>query len=222
MQRVVHFTAAHEQRLNFPLTRIRAQCPHTEHVYPGVHSDVGGGYGLRSQGRSPGEGGLLSQIPLMHMHKAARAAGVPLLDHLLMDGQDELTKDYALERDLVVCWNLYMARADADHRALQTRRGVAPEAVQPLAQCRDREALVRQHMRLYYDFRRESLGELPGGRPEFWQYPQARPSDQDGDDIDSYNALLMGDPPSSALLQRVLREVEPVLASALDGIGATP
>lgn len=30
------------------------------------------------------------------------------------------------------------------------------------------------------------------------------------------------DPPSSALLQRVLREVEPVLASALDGIGATP
>ncbi len=30
------------------------------------------------------------------------------------------------------------------------------------------------------------------------------------------------DPPSSALLQRVLREVEPVLASAFDGIGATP
>lgn len=30
-----------------------------------------------------------------------------------------------------------------------------------------------------------------------------------------------GDPPSSALLQRVLREVEPVLASAFDGIGAT-
>lgn len=29
------------------------------------------------------------------------------------------------------------------------------------------------------------------------------------------------DPPSSALLQRVLREVEPVLATAFDGIGAT-
>ena len=29
-------------------------------------------------------------------------------------------------------------------------------------------------------------------------------------------------PPSGALLQRVLREVEPVLASAFDGIGATP
>lgn len=30
------------------------------------------------------------------------------------------------------------------------------------------------------------------------------------------------DPPRGALLQRVLREVEPVLASAFDGIGATP
>ena len=29
-------------------------------------------------------------------------------------------------------------------------------------------------------------------------------------------------PPSGALLQRVLREVEPVLASAFDGIGAHP
>jgi hypothetical protein len=193
VQRVVHMSAAHEQRLNFPLTRIRAHCEHTEYVYPGVHSDVGGGYGLRSQGRSPGEGGLLSQIPLMHMHKAARAAGVPLLDHVLMDGQDELLKDYALERDLVACWNRYMAQADADHRAQQLARGVAEEAVQPLAQCRDRDVLVRQHMRLYYDFRRRSMGQWPGHRPEFWQYPQAKPSDQDGDDIDSYNALLVGD-----------------------------
>jgi hypothetical protein len=42
--RVVHMSAAHEQRLNFPLTRIRANCEHTEFVYPGMHSDVGGGY----------------------------------------------------------------------------------------------------------------------------------------------------------------------------------
>jgi hypothetical protein len=148
---------------------------------------------MHSQGRSPGEGGLLSQIPLIHMHKAARAAGVPLLDHLLMEGQDELIKDYALERDLVACWNVYMAKADADHRAQQAGRGVAQEHIQPLAECRSREVLVRQHMRLYYDFRRRCLGERPGHRPEFWHYPQARPSDQDGDDIDSYNALLMGD-----------------------------
>jgi len=193
VQRVVHMSAAHEQRLNFPLTRIRAQCEHTEYLYPGMHSDVGGGYGLRSQGRSPGEGGLLSQIPLMHMHKAARAAGVPLLDHLLMDGQDELLKDYALERDLVACWNVYMGKADADHRAQQAKRGVAQECIQPLAECRSREVLVRQHMRLYYDFRRQYLGERPGHRPEFWHYPQAKPSDQDGEDIDTYNALLMGD-----------------------------
>lgn len=35
-------------------------------------------------------------------------------------------------------------------------------------------------------------------------------------------AQIFAAPPSSALLQRVLREVEPVLASAFDGIGATP
>jgi hypothetical protein len=94
---------------------------------------------------------LLSQIPLIHMHKAARAAGVPLLDHLLMDGQDELLKDYALERDLVACWNVYMAKAGADHQAQQAGRGVAQERIQPLAECRSREVLVREHMRLYLD-----------------------------------------------------------------------
>lgn len=193
VQRVVHMSAAHEQRLNFPLTRIRAQCPHTEVIYPGMHSDVGGGYGLRTQGRSPTEGGLLSQIPLLHMHKAARLAGVPLLDPMLMDGQGDLLKDYALERDLAGCWNGYMAQADADHRAQQTARGLPPDQLQPLAACRDRDTLVSQHMRLYYDFRRNCLGPLPGQRPEFWLYPQARASEQEGDDIDSYNALLMGD-----------------------------
>ncbi|MGQ3001006.1 MAG: hypothetical protein ACT6UH_11290 [Hydrogenophaga sp.] len=68
---------------------------------------------------------------------------------------------------------------------------VAPPRLR--SQRRSREVLVRQHMRLYYDFRRQYLGERPGHRPEFWHYPQAKPSDQDGEDIDTYNALLMGD-----------------------------
>lgn len=189
--RVVHMMAAHEQRLNFPLTRIRANCKHTEFVYPGVHSDVGGGYGLGTQGRSRSDGELLSQIPLLHMHKAARASGVPLLDPSLMDEQDGLLKDYALERDLAACWNLYMRQADADHQADQVAQGIDPP--QPLEACRDHAVMTRLHMRLYYDFRRVHLGLSPGNRPDFWRYLNAKPSPQEQEDIDSYNALLMGD-----------------------------
>ncbi|AHI74244.1 hypothetical protein BTRA_1661 [Burkholderia thailandensis USAMRU Malaysia  len=45
-----------------------------EVVYPGVHSDVGGGYGPEEQGREQD----LSLIPLRHMYAEALRAGVPL------------------------------------------------------------------------------------------------------------------------------------------------
>ncbi|RYG08196.1 MAG: hypothetical protein EON92_17060, partial [Burkholderiales bacterium] len=189
VRRVVHMLAAHEQRLNFPLTRIQADCPHTEIVYPGMHSDVGGGYGLGTQGRSPSDGELLSQAALLHMHKAARIAGVPLLDPLRMRG--DLLKDYALDKDLAASWNFYMRQASADHLAEQTSRGTGLPA--PLQDCRSHDALVRLHMRLYYDFRRAHLGPTPGNRPGFWIWPKASPNAQEREDIDSYNALLLGD-----------------------------
>ncbi len=84
----VHMVAAHELRKNFPLDTISTggTLPSTcqEFMYPGSHSDVGGGY-------APGELGIatdsdkraadaqkLSQIPLNHMLECAIAAGVPL------------------------------------------------------------------------------------------------------------------------------------------------
>ena len=84
----VHMVAMHEQRLNFPLDRLLtgdvlpANCQ--EFVYPGVHSDVGGGYGPGDLGvaiakdRDLGDSLKLSQIPLNHMFECAAAAGVPL------------------------------------------------------------------------------------------------------------------------------------------------
>lgn len=81
---IVHFIAAHEQRRNFPITRIKAgQGKVTEVLYPGVHSNIGGGYQPGAQGRGIWNGQaemtmLLSQIPLAHMHRAASAAGAPL------------------------------------------------------------------------------------------------------------------------------------------------
>lgn len=89
----VHMVAAHEARNSFPVDLIRKQkggypanC--IEIVYPGVHSDVGGGYaqvyqgkGSRAEGRlSQGPGDKLSQIPLNDMYRRAVVAGVPLSD----------------------------------------------------------------------------------------------------------------------------------------------
>lgn len=79
-----HFVAAHEQRLCFPLDSIRYDTGHyptyaREVLYPGVHSDVGGGYVVGEQGKARGgQGELLSQIALHDMYAAAFAAGAPL------------------------------------------------------------------------------------------------------------------------------------------------
>ncbi|WP_339530924.1 MULTISPECIES: T6SS phospholipase effector Tle1-like catalytic domain-containing protein [unclassified Pseudomonas] len=79
-----HFVAAHEQRLCFPLDSIRyadgLYPPYArEVVYPGVHSDVGGGYPPEDQGKARGGSGeLMSQIVLHDLYAEAFAAGAPL------------------------------------------------------------------------------------------------------------------------------------------------
>ncbi|MCY1287301.1 hypothetical protein D9M70_362920 [compost metagenome] len=79
-----HFVAGHEQRLCFPLDSIRDEAGHyppyaREVVYPGVHSDVGGGYPPGDQGKARGGSGeLLSQIALHDLYAAAFKAGAPL------------------------------------------------------------------------------------------------------------------------------------------------
>jgi hypothetical protein len=80
----LHLVAAHEVRRSFPLDSISvngavpANCK--EVAVPGVHSDVGGGYCPREQGRGtdPAGGDMLSRIPLIMMYKEARLNGVPL------------------------------------------------------------------------------------------------------------------------------------------------
>lgn len=78
-----HFVAAHEQRLCFPLESIRRPDGNypsyaQEVIYPGMHSDVGGGYPMGDQGKAcGGQGDLLSQIALHDMYAAAYAIGAP-------------------------------------------------------------------------------------------------------------------------------------------------
>ncbi|WP_330985705.1 MULTISPECIES: DUF2235 domain-containing protein [Enterobacterales] len=80
-----HFVAAHEQRLCFPLDSIRRADDGSypsyskEVIYPGMHSDVGGGYPPGDQGKSlNGTEEVLSQIVLHDMYAAAFEAGAPL------------------------------------------------------------------------------------------------------------------------------------------------
>jgi hypothetical protein len=79
-----HFVAGFEQRSCFPLDSIRNEdgkypANTIEVVYPGVHSDVGGGYPKNDQGKArSGTDELVSQIALHDLYAEAFAAGAPL------------------------------------------------------------------------------------------------------------------------------------------------
>jgi uncharacterized protein (DUF2235 family) len=79
VERCVHYVAAHEVRQAFPLDSVRvdrawpANCE--ELVYPGVHSDVGGGYAPNVQGRSTaGAAGCLPAQPGRRQSRQPRLA----------------------------------------------------------------------------------------------------------------------------------------------------
>ena len=107
LEHCVHMVAAHEQRSCFPVDSIRRKanpddpmCPSTyragtaEYIYPGMHSDVGGGYPPGDQGKaSQGEKEVVSQLALHHMYAEAYKVGAPL----------QAPKD-ALEPELKTRW----------------------------------------------------------------------------------------------------------------------
>ncbi len=110
-ERVAHFVAAHEIRQSFPLSTARIggkrYPPNTkEFVYPGAHSDVGGGYAPRAQGKAMGgRSELLSQIPLNDMYTEARNAGVRLLAKSEM--RPEVQADFVVAQALDEAFSAY-------------------------------------------------------------------------------------------------------------------
>ncbi|SNY79321.1 DUF2235 domain-containing protein [Enterobacter sp. CC120223-11] len=85
IKKCTHLVSSHEQRLCFPMDSIcRSDGTYpgyaTEVVYPGMHSDLGGGYPPGDQGKASGvnDGNLLSQIALHDMYASAFDAGAPL------------------------------------------------------------------------------------------------------------------------------------------------
>ncbi|EPN2804847.1 T6SS phospholipase effector Tle1-like catalytic domain-containing protein [Serratia marcescens] len=85
IKKCVHMVSSHEQRLCFPLDSIRRPdgkypANSEEVVYPGMHSDLGGGYPPGDQGKAnaDNDGFLLSQIALHDMYASALESGAPL------------------------------------------------------------------------------------------------------------------------------------------------
>jgi hypothetical protein len=108
VEQSVHMVAAHEARLRFPLdsTRIDAAYPDNtvEIWYPGVHSDVGGGYAPQDQGRE----NTVSRFALHEMFEVAFSAGVLFspMRQLAPEVQNEFNKDDPALRE---AFNAYLA-----------------------------------------------------------------------------------------------------------------
>jgi len=138
--RCLHLVAGHEVRGSFPLDAASGGNVE-EVVYPGVHSDLGGGYRPGEQGRSLTDSDKLSQIPLCHMYRAAVAAGVPLLD--LDQAAAPLREQFLVSEALATRFNAYLA-----------------EMSKSLPKGGDTKALVHEHYHLYLRWRRDCLGKL--------------------------------------------------------------
>lgn len=100
VEQCVHYVALHEQRASFPL---EAASNVRQIVYPGMHSDVGGGYLPTEQGKLS----QLSQIPLNDMHYEAFKAGVPLRSREEIEGRADLKNDFFIPKELVKAYNAF-------------------------------------------------------------------------------------------------------------------
>lgn len=140
IEKVVHFVAGHEVRQNFPLSTARKGSAYPDNcievVYPGAHSDVGGGYGPREQGKAAlGRPHLVSQVPLLDMASAAYSAGVPIMSdsELAKSGNDKFIKDFKCAPEMLKLFNTYNEFA-----------GIYEDRV---------ENILEKHMRIYWRWR---------------------------------------------------------------------
>lgn len=172
VKRCVHLVAAHEVRASFAVdtvyrgTALPPNCK--EIVYPGVHSDVGGGYAPGEQGRAAGspetaDACKISQIPLAQMYREARMAGVPLAPATAMKGRSVY---FALDPKLREDFNAYVQATRTDTVAATEGKGrdaqfaaLFPTETQP----RDETGRIMwQHYAIMLRWRRDLLAR-PGG-----------------------------------------------------------
>lgn len=152
VKRCVHMIAGHELRNSFASDSVLYErrpddfdlpANTVEFVYPGVHSDVGGGYRPGECGCRPEKGAQLSLIALRAMHEFAIQADVPLVplsgltqiekEDFALDAEG--TKQYALTLDL---WQHYLQHRNS-YAVPGAKSGIGGEMV--------------KHMRAYYAWR---------------------------------------------------------------------
>lgn len=111
----LHMVAGHETRNSFPLDSaldgLRYPTGTEEMVYPGVHSDVGGGYRQGEGGKSD----VLALAPLHAMLNRAVSAGVPMYGLTELQTEDQKI-DFGLAgqplvrfNELIPLWTKYMS-----------------------------------------------------------------------------------------------------------------
>lgn len=155
VEQCLHFVAAHEVRGCFPSDSVRIEGKYPsnakEYLYPGVHSDVGGGYDNASQGKNTG----LARIPGFEMYCASLAAGVPLTQYHLLKKQvaDALTPD----QPAIDAFKSYSSQA-----------AITPG---PL------EGMVRQHMSWYFSYRWQSRDGAYAKRSFFGRAKKSAPAE---------------------------------------------
>lgn len=146
IEQCVHFVAGHEVRASFPLDSVRVNGVYPgnakEVMYPGAHSDVGGGYSANDLGISPNNAAEIARIPGAQMYKEARLAGVPLInwEKMMQPYRDDLSVDSKTAID----FNSYL--------------DIAKLSSGPV------ESLHQQHMSLYLSYRykyRNFIESLP-------------------------------------------------------------
>lgn len=144
VERCVHLVAGHELRFAFPLDSARRdgcyRAKTVEYVYPGVHSDIGGGYGMNEQGRS----NAYSRLPLHMMYQEALMAGVPLqpLEKLLPIVRDQ----FAVPAAVPAAFCAYM-------NALETTGDSLEEQ-------------IFGHLKLYWRWRKLRMSDMQAPLPQ--------------------------------------------------------
>lgn len=148
----LHLVAAHECRAYFPLSSIagsRAQ-NNTEWIYPGVHSDIGGGYRPREQGRA----NELTKVPLVEMLHFLWDNGAPVFSF------DELTRfNQAVNNNQIDRILKDFDYPDAMWDAVQAYRNDTGEC-SPVTEVGDLKTRLIGHMELYLRWRGQRFGSF--------------------------------------------------------------
>ena len=146
IKQCTHLVSSHEQRQCFALDSIRYpdgaySSNAVEVIYPGMHSDIGGGYPVNDQGKArESDGGLLSQITLHDLYASAIDAGAPLTIHpnYIRDELKELypyrvmqpstIKEFVISDELITRFNAWRKTVtlETQLQPAQSEQGYSP------------------------------------------------------------------------------------------------